>query len=84
MIRTMVSIGLLLDGNLRQSQLHQGHTAPIDAVTGANHTRIGLLKQEPKAALDTAQERLQRELDQFRHRHRGEGGEPAEAVGGQR
>jgi multiple sugar transport system substrate-binding protein len=31
--------------------------------------RVGLLKQEPREALDHAQMRLQRELDQFRQRH---------------
>jgi len=29
----------LLDGDLRQSQIYQGHTAPIDAVAGATNKR---------------------------------------------
>ena len=36
----------LLDGDLRQSQLYQRHTAPIDAVTGATNKRVELLKQD--------------------------------------
>jgi hypothetical protein len=31
--------------------------------------RVGLLQQSPKDALDAAQERLQKQLDQFRERH---------------